>query len=88
MFNIQRFGDNDTVTSSREGSLVVSFYDSDNRTIKIDNPRNDLTAADINAVVEVMKTTQPIIGDKTGASVVGAESFKILEKTTTQLDLS
>lgn len=88
MFDIQRFGTNDTITSSREGNLVIEFYDSDNRTIKIDNPRNDLTAADVNAVVEAIKASQPIIGDKAGASVVGASSFKILEKTETKLDLS
>lgn len=88
MFDIQRFGTNDTITSSREGNLVIEFYDSDNRTIKIDNPRNDLTAADVNAVVEAIKASQPIIGDKAGASVVGASSFEILEKTETKLDLS
>ena len=88
MFDIQMFGNNDTITSSREGNLVIEFYDSDNRTIKIDNPRNNLTAADVNAVVEAMKTSQPIIGDKTGASIVGASSFEILEKTETKLDLS
>lgn len=88
MFDIQMFGNNDTITSSREGNLVIEFYDSDNRTIKIDNPRNDLTAADVNAVVAAMKTSQPIIGDKTGASIVGASSFEILEKTETKLDLS
>lgn len=88
MFDIQLFGNNDTVTSSREGKLVVSFYDSDDRTITIDNPRTDLTATDINNLVTLMSATQPIIGDKTGASVVGAESFKIYEKEVRILDLT
>lgn len=88
MFNLQRFGSNDTITSSREGKLVVEFYDSDNRTVTFDNPRNDLTAADVNAVVNYMKTNQPVIGDKTGASIVGASSYKTVEKTNTKLDLS
>ena len=88
MFEIQRFSTNDTITSSREGNFVVSFYDGDNRTLKIDNPRADLTATEINAVVEAMKTNQPLIGDKAGASIVGAEKFEILEKTEVKLDLS
>lgn len=86
MFDIQRFAD--TVSSSREGKLVISFYDSDDRTVTIDNPKSNLTAAQINAFVETMKTDQPVIGDRSGASVVGASSFKIVEKTETKLDLS
>lgn len=88
MFNLQRFGSNDTITSSREGKLVVEFYDSDNRTVTFDNPRSDLTAADVNAVVNYMKTNQPVIGDKHGASIVGASSYKTVEKISTKLDLS
>lgn len=86
MFDIQRFAD--TITSSREGKLVVEFYDSDNRTLTIDNPKTNLTAAQINTFVEQLKTDQPLIGDKTGASIVGASSFKTIEKTETKLDLS
>ena len=86
MFNIQRFAD--TITSSREGKLEVKFYDGDTRTITIDNPRNDLTAGQIKSVVAQMKNDQPIIGDKTGASLVGANKFEIYEKTETKLDLS
>ena len=86
MFEIQRFAD--TVSSSREGKLVIAFYDSDDRTITVDNPKNNLTAADINAVVQQMIIDQPVIGDKTGASIVGANSFKIVEKMETKLDLS
>ena len=88
MFDIQRFGDNDTVVSSNEGTLLAEFYDSDDRQIKIDDPRDDLTAADVNAVVDWMKQNQPIIGDKTGASVVGAKSFEIVEKTSIYLDIT
>lgn len=86
MFEIQLFAD--TVSSSREGKLVISFYDGDDRTVTIDNPKSNLTAAQINSFVEQMKTDQPVIGDKTGASIVGAASFKIIEKTETKLDLS
>ena len=88
MFDIQRFGDNDTVVSSNEGILTVNFYDSDDRQIKIDDPKSNLTATNVNAVVDWMKANQPIIGDKTGASVVGAKSFETVEKTTIYLDIT
>lgn len=88
MFNIQMFGDNDTVTSSREGKLLVKFYDGDTRTLTLDNPKSNLTATNVNNLVTFMTTNQPIIGDKAGASVTGAESFKIIEKTDVKLDLS
>ncbi len=86
MFDIQLFAD--TVISSSTGSLVVEFYDGDNRTLPVDNPRDDLTAAEINAFVETLKINQPIIGDKTGASVVGASKFTITDKVEVKFDLS
>lgn len=88
MFDIQLFGANDTVSSSNELKLVVEFYDGDNRTIAQDNPRNNITASEVNAIVDYMKTAQPLIGDKAGASIVGASSCRVIEKTITQLDLS
>lgn len=88
MFEIQLFGDNDTVTSSREGKLLVKFYDGDTRTVTIPNPKTTLNATNVNSFVTFMTTNQPIIGDKTGASIVGAESCKIVEKTDRKLDLS
>ena len=86
MFDIQRFAD--TVTSSREGKLVVKFYDGDDRTITIYDPRDNLSAAELNDFVGNMIENQPIIGDKAGASLAGsANSFKIIEKTERKLDL-
>ena len=87
MFDIQRFAD--TVTSSTEGKLVVKFYDGDTRTITSEDPKTNLTAAQVNAFVEFLKTNQPIIGDKTGESIVGSEgAFVIIEKTDRKLDLT
>ena len=89
MFDVQLFGSNDTVTSSSELNLVMEFYDSDNRTIKLDNPKSTLTAAEVNSVVNWFKTNQPLVGDKTNsASIVGASHCEIVEKTTVNLDLS
>ena len=86
MFDVQLFAD--TVTSSCEGKLVVEFYDGDNRTLSVPNPKTNLTATQVNAVVNQMVTDQPLIGDKFGASIVGASSFKVIEKTETKLDLA
>ena len=87
MFDIQRFAD--TVTSATTGNLIVEFYDGDNRTLAIDDPRDDLTASEINGFVNnVLKTTQPIIGDKTGASITGASKFTIVRKTDVKFDLA
>ena len=89
MFDIQLFGTNDTVKSSSELNLVVEFYDSDNRTIKLDNPKSTLTSAEVNEVVTWMKTNQPLVGDKTNtASIVGASHCEIVDKSTTYLDLT
>lgn len=86
MFDIQLFAD--TITSSSTGNLVVEFYDGDNRTLPIDDPRDDLTATEINAFVENLKTTQPLIGDKAGASITGASKFTIIDKTEVKFDLA
>ena len=89
MFNLQMFGDNDTITSSREGKFVVKFYDGDDRTVTIDNPKTNLTATQVKAVVDYMIENQPLIGDKAGASITGAgDTFKIIEKTERKLDLT
>ena len=85
-FDIQRFAD--TVTSSSTGNLIVKFYDGDTRTLPIDDPRSDLTATEINAFVDVLKNTQPLIGDKAGASITGADKFTIVDKTDIKFDLS
>lgn len=78
----------DTIKGSNELKLVFGFYDNDTRTVTIENPKSNLTAANIKAVGTLAKNTNPIIGDKGGAHVVGINSAKIVEKTRTQLDLS
>jgi len=86
MFDLQLFAD--TITSSSVGNLLLKFYDGDTRTLPIDDPRSDLTAADVNAFVDVLKNTQPLIGDKAGASITGADKFTIVDKTDVKFDLS
>ncbi len=77
----------DTVKSSNDLKMEFGFYDGDTRTVTLENPRPDLTAADIKAVGTLAKNTNPIIGDKGGARVVGINTAKIFEKTDYNLDL-
>ena len=78
----------DTIKSSSELKLVYGFYDSDDRTMTLQNPKSNLTAAQIKAVGTLAATTNPIIGDKAGAACVGIKSAKTLQKTVTYLDLT
>ena len=48
----------DKVTQVSELKLVAKFNDNDTRTIAVDNPKANLTAAQINAVSAIGKTTQ------------------------------
>ena len=86
MFDIQRFAD--TVTSSSTGNLIVEFYDGDTRTLSIDDPQENLTASDINGFVNWLKSNQPLVGDKAGASITGAQKFTFVDKIDVKFDLN
>lgn len=77
----------DKVSTSNELKLDFAFYDGDNRVITLDNPRDDITVAELLAVGNTVKTTGALIGDKAGAACVGLRGAKAISKTTTQLDL-
>lgn len=78
----------DTVKSSSELKMVFDFYDGDDRTLTLQNPKSNLTATQIKAVGTLAATSQPIIGDKAGAAVVGIKSAVKKTKTVTKLDLT
>ena len=88
MFNIQLFGDNDTVTSSREGKFNFGFEDGDTRLITVPNPKINLTAEQINDVSQFAVTNNILIGDRAGASTTGIFEAYYEEVTKRQLDLS
>ncbi len=77
----------DKVTTSKTLKLVAKFEDNDTRTLDLDNPKDNLTAAQIKAFETVAKTTQAIIGDKGGANFYKFTDAKTIEKETTVLDL-
>ena len=77
----------DKVTTVKELKLVAKFVDGDTRTLAVDNPKTNLTAAQINALGTVAKSSNPILGDKGGADFLEFDTAKIVEKETTNLDL-
>jgi len=78
----------DTIKSASELNLDFSFYDGDTRLVKMQNPKSDLTAAQIKAAADVVVTNAALIGDKAGAAVVGLIGAKAVSKTVTKLDLA
>ena len=77
----------DKITQVNELALVAKFVDGDTRTLKIDNPKENLTATQIKAVAAVAKTSNPIIGDKGGADFYDFITAEVTKKKKTELDL-
>lgn len=88
MFNLQLFGTNDTLTSSKELKLTYAFADGDTRITNLPNPRTNLTATNIQSTAEVLATTQAFVGDKNSAAFTGITSAVIVEQTKRKLDLT
>lgn len=66
----------DKITTTKKLNLVSEFVDNDDRTISLDNPKNDLTAAQIKAVEAQIKAKNLFIGDKAGADFLRFKSAK------------
>lgn len=88
MFNLQLFGNNDTVTSGRDLKLVYQFADNDTRTVTMPNSKTNLTAENIANCAATLAATQAFVGDKTGADFVTISSAEIVEYTRRDLDLT
>ncbi len=88
MFNLQRFGSNDTVTSGSNLQFNFGFVDGDTRTVNYPNPRPDLTDNDISTFDTYIINGQYLVGDKFGASSTGINTATIIEYTRVKLDLS
>lgn len=78
----------DVVKSETVLSLEQEFTDGDTRTITIDNPKSTITAADILAVETYNQQHQVLIGDKTGAAFLYFKKARVIDKSTTELDLT
>ncbi len=76
----------DIVKTTKQLNLVAGFEDGDDRTITVDNPKDDITAAKLNGTLK-NNATMTLIGDKAGAKFTGWNSALIVETTVTTLDL-
>ena len=77
----------DTITSASVIKLNAYYADGDTNIIEVDNPKDNITAEQINAVGTVAKTTQVILGDKGGADFVRFTDAHKLKNTRIELDL-
>ena len=77
----------DTVKSSYILKIKLGFADGDTRTINLDNPRNNLTAAEIYEVSQFIKENNLLLGDKYGADSAGILTADKIASTKTTLDL-
>lgn len=86
MFNIQRFAD--TVTSSADLKFNWQFADGDTRLVTLPNPKSDLTATEVQAVIDSAVADGILIGDKAGAALAGVVQVYTENTTKTKLDLT
>ena len=66
--------------------LVAEFVDGDTRTLTLDNPRESLTAAEIDNLNPVI--IEGLVGDKTKAQFYRWKTAAKIHKITTELDIS
>ena len=78
----------DKITSTNNLVIGMEFVDGDDRLLKLDNPRTNVTATEINAVATMAKTGNLILGDKAKADFLGFKSAKVVQNVHTKFDLS
>lgn len=75
----------DKVSTNYQLKIVAGFADGDERTISYENPRSDITAADIKALDSLAAGV--LIGDKYGAAFTTFKDAGLQTSTVVQLDL-
>lgn len=76
----------DIVKTKSTLSLVAEFKDGDDRTLTLDNPKENLTASQINALNNAASVA--LIGDKGAAEFLRFRSARVTNQTVTYLDLT
>ena len=76
----------DKTTTTNELKLVAGFIDGDERTLRFSDPKSTITAAQIEALNA--SASSVLIGDKYGAPLNMFLDAAIVEKITTELDLT
>lgn len=78
----------DTVKTYSILKIKLGFNDGDTRTISLDNPRGNLTAANIYELSQFIKTNNLLLGDKTGADSSGILTADIVETARVNIDIT
>jgi len=74
----------DTITTTNQLKLLAGFADEDDRTISLNDPRENLTWANIQALAT--KATNVLIGDKYQAKFTRFKEAKYVETAITEVD--
>lgn len=77
----------DKVKRNKQLKIVAGFADGDDRTITIDNPKDNLKKSNITGALKT-KAGEVLAGDKTGAKFTAWRDARIVESTVTTLDLA
>lgn len=78
----------DTVTSSANLKINWQFADGDTRMATAPNPKNDLTAQQVQAIIDNAVTNGLLVGDKAGAALSGVVQVYTENQTKTKIDLA
>lgn len=76
----------DIIKSTNQLKLLAGFADEDDRTITLDEPKENLSWSDIAEVQD--KALNVLIGDKFSAKFTRFKSAKYVETTITEVDTS
>lgn len=82
----------DKVTTSSTLNIETAYKDTDTRTIKLKNPRNNISTGDITALETLIRngtdgSASILIGDKRGSDFLQIDKVTKVNKTTTTFDL-
>ena len=78
----------DITKTQKVMTLVGEFKDGDTRTQTIVNPKDNVTATEINAIGDFVKQNNIFIGDKAGADFLRYKTAKVRNITRTYYDLT
>lgn len=75
----------DITKTTQTLKLLAGFADADDRTVSLDNPRDNVTEADIRSFETAAAPV--LIGDKYGAAFTRFKTASVVNTTTKYLDL-
>ena len=78
----------DTISSASVLNNILAFDDGETRTVNIDNPKTNLTKAEVEDWFNHAKNNNLLLSEKGGASLAGIKTSQALDRTQTVLDLN